>query len=134
LHRFPFYFFFFSVFVRNKLCAYSGSNFNALGCLEPKTSRISILDLHFYGYTNIILFGYLAICSHSLFQMWRSEFFFWRACVKRVSQVNGVSQETCRDFGHLSYGLASTFNVAETALIQGVDLYTPNADRLLVGG
>jgi hypothetical protein len=41
-----------------------------------------------------------------------------------------VSQETCRDFGHVAYGLASTFNVAETALIQGVDLFSPNLKRL----
>lgn len=46
------------------------------------------------------------------------------------ASVNGVSQETCRDFGHMSYGLASTFNAAETARAQGVDLYTPNKGRL----
>ena len=55
---------------------------------------------------------------------------YWYGQLVFNSSVNGVSQETCRDFGHLSYGLASTFNVAETALIQGVDLYTANADRL----
>lgn len=46
------------------------------------------------------------------------------------ASVDGVSQETCRDFGHTAYGLAATFNVAETALLQGVDLYTPNLKRL----
>lgn len=46
------------------------------------------------------------------------------------ASVDGVCQETCRDFGHMSYGLASTFNVAETAWIQGLDLYTPNTERL----
>eukprot|EP00040_Diaphanoeca_grandis_P025941 m.144504 g.144504 ORF g.144504 m.144504 type:complete len:412 (+) comp30378_c0_seq2:12-1247(+) len=55
---------------------------------------------------------------------------YWYNQVVFNSSVDGVSQETCRDFGHLSYGLSSTFNVAETALIQGVDLYTPNAKRL----
>ena len=30
----------------------------------------------------------------------------------------------------MAYGHASTFNVAETALIQGVDLYLPNLKRL----
>lgn len=39
------------------------------------------------------------------------------------STSDGVSQETCRDFAHLQYGVASSFNAAETALIQGVDLY-----------
>jgi hypothetical protein len=55
----------------------------------------------------------------------------WHGQVVFNSSVNGVCQETCRDFGHMSYGLASTFNVAETALLQGIDLYTPNADRLV---
>ena len=35
----------------------------------------------------------------------------------------GISQETCRDFGHTGYGLASTRHVLETALIQGNGLY-----------
>jgi len=55
---------------------------------------------------------------------------YWYNQVVFNASVDGVSQETCRDFGHLSYGLASTFNVAETALLQGVDLYTPHAARL----
>jgi hypothetical protein len=46
------------------------------------------------------------------------------------ASVNGVCQETCRDFGHLGYGLASTFNVAETARLQGIDLYGEQTDRL----
>ena len=59
-----------------------------------------------------------------------SPLFFTTAPTLSRHRVNGVSQETCRDFGHTAYGLASTFNVAETALIQGVDLYTPNLKRL----
>lgn len=38
--------------------------------------------------------------------------------------VNGLTQETCRDFVHTGYGIASISNVAETARIQGNDLYT----------
>ena len=34
---------------------------------------------------------------------------------------HGMVEETCRDFAHTSCGLASTFNVAETALIQGLE-------------
>jgi len=60
----------------------------------------------------------------------RCERAFWYNQVTFNASVNGVCQETCRDFGHTSYGLASTFNVAETALLQGVDLYTENANRL----
>jgi hypothetical protein len=55
---------------------------------------------------------------------------YWYNQLVFNSSVDGVSQETCRDFGHTAYGLAATFNVAETALIQGLDLYTPNLKRL----
>jgi hypothetical protein len=37
--------------------------------------------------------------------------------------VNGLTQETCRDFVHTGYGIASISNVAETSRIQGTDLY-----------
>jgi hypothetical protein len=38
--------------------------------------------------------------------------------------VNGLTQETCRDFVHTGYGIASIADVAETSRIQGTDLYT----------
>ena len=44
--------------------------------------------------------------------------------------VDGVAQETCRDFGHTEYGLASTIAVAETAFQQGLDLYKEHSKRL----
>ncbi|GAA2405448.1 alginate lyase family protein [Actinomadura vinacea] len=44
--------------------------------------------------------------------------------------VNGLSQETCRDFGHTGWGIAAAAHVAETAWHQGVDLYTEIKDRL----
>lgn len=37
---------------------------------------------------------------------------------------NGIAQETCRDFVHTGYGLSSISHVAETARIQGNDLYS----------
>lgn len=37
---------------------------------------------------------------------------------------NGIAQETCRDFTHTGYGLSSISHVAETARIQGNDLYS----------
>jgi hypothetical protein len=37
--------------------------------------------------------------------------------------VDGVSQETCRDFGHAQYGISGSVDAAETAGIQGVNLY-----------
>ncbi|MFC0139785.1 hypothetical protein ACFFJN_06730 [Erwinia mallotivora] len=40
----------------------------------------------------------------------------------QIPLVNGLSQETCRDLGHVSWGLAALANGAETARIQGVDL------------
>jgi len=44
---------------------------------------------------------------------------------------NGICQETCRDFGHVQMGLASLINAAETAYIQGVDLYSEAQERLV---
>jgi Alginate lyase len=46
------------------------------------------------------------------------------------SSVDGISQETCRDFGHAQYGLAGALDAAETARIQGTDLYEEAKDRL----
>jgi hypothetical protein len=37
--------------------------------------------------------------------------------------VDGVSQETCRDFGHAQYGISGSLDAAETAGIQGLNLY-----------
>ncbi|MCX2889708.1 MULTISPECIES: alginate lyase family protein [unclassified Pseudomonas] len=37
--------------------------------------------------------------------------------------IEGMNVESCRDFAHTAYGLAATINVAETALLQGIDLY-----------
>jgi hypothetical protein len=44
--------------------------------------------------------------------------------------VDGLSQETCRDFGHTMYGLAAAVNAAEIAYHQGLDLYAEQARRL----
>jgi hypothetical protein len=44
---------------------------------------------------------------------------------------NGTSQETCRDLDHVQYGLAAMMNGAETARIQGVDLYREQAERIV---
>ncbi|SEG95316.1 Alginate lyase [Nonomuraea solani] len=44
--------------------------------------------------------------------------------------VNGLAQETCRDFGHTGWGIAAAVHVAETARHQGLDLYTEAKDRL----
>lgn len=43
----------------------------------------------------------------------------------------GTSQETCRDMDHVQYGLAAMMNGAETARIQGVDLYLEQAPRIV---
>lgn len=44
--------------------------------------------------------------------------------------VNGLSQETCRDLGHTAWGLSALAHVAETAWIQGVDLYSEVRKRM----
>jgi hypothetical protein len=44
--------------------------------------------------------------------------------------MDGVAQETCRNFKHVGYSLAATAHIAETAWHQGVDLYRDVKDRL----
>jgi hypothetical protein len=46
------------------------------------------------------------------------------------SGFEGLTQETCRDFVHVGYGIASIADFAETTRIQGQDLYPEVADRL----
>jgi hypothetical protein len=43
---------------------------------------------------------------------------------------DGLAQETCRDLSHVQYGFAGIINAAETALLQGVDLYAEESERL----
>ena len=45
------------------------------------------------------------------------------------SSVDGISQETCRDFGHAQYSISGALDAAETAHIQGVDLYNDTASN-----
>jgi len=56
----------------------------------------------------------------------------WNGQTQFDAHTSGVTQETCRDTGHVQMALAATFNAAETAYIQGEDLYTPSAVRLTV--
>jgi hypothetical protein len=44
--------------------------------------------------------------------------------------VDGLAQETCRDFVHTGYGLANIAHVAETTRIQGNDLWPALATRM----
>lgn len=46
---------------------------------------------------------------------------YWNG--QQVFPVDGISQETCRDFAHTSYGVASISHVAETTRIQGINLW-----------
>jgi len=55
----------------------------------------------------------------------------WNGQTVFNSSVDGVCQETCRDFGHTEYGIASATHVAETAYIQGVNLYELEQKRLV---
>jgi hypothetical protein len=47
--------------------------------------------------------------------------------------VDGLGQETCRDYGHLTGGFAALINAAETAHLQGIDLYGAEARRIVAG-
>ncbi|MFJ3580864.1 alginate lyase family protein [Streptomyces sp. NPDC090127] len=44
--------------------------------------------------------------------------------------ADGITQETCRDFGHTGWGLAAAVHTAETSRIQGADLYPQVSERL----
>ena len=45
---------------------------------------------------------------------------------------DGLAQETCRDFDHTQFGIASAINAAETARLQDVNLYGEESKRLTV--
>src|SRR5262249_36539066 len=55
----------------------------------------------------------------------------WWGIANATGMTDGVSQETCRDLEHVQYGIAAAVNAAETAKIQGTDLY---ADTQTKGG
>lgn len=55
---------------------------------------------------------------------------YWYNQTTFNASVDGVCQETCRDFGHTQFGLSSTMYIAETAFIQGIDLYQEEEPRL----
>ncbi|WP_440073640.1 alginate lyase family protein [Streptosporangium sp. OZ121] len=44
--------------------------------------------------------------------------------------MDGLTQETCRDFTHTGYGLSAISHFAETTRIQGQDLYPEISERL----
>ncbi|MCG5217278.1 FG-GAP repeat domain-containing protein, partial [Streptosporangium sp. KLBMP 9127] len=52
---------------------------------------------------------------------------YWKG---QTTFVDGLAQETCRDFWHTGWGIAAISHVAETARIQGVDLYAKAKHRL----
>ncbi|MFD5099537.1 alginate lyase family protein [Streptomyces albidochromogenes] len=52
---------------------------------------------------------------------------YWQG---QTTFVNGLTQETCRDFTHTGYGLSAIGHIAETSRIQGQDLYPEVAERL----
>ncbi len=60
---------------------------------------------------------------------------FWGGLAGPQTQflADGMGQEACRDFHHLEYGFAGIVDTAETALIQGVDLYTEQGPRIVAG-
>jgi Alginate lyase len=51
----------------------------------------------------------------------------------QAAMFQGLGQETCRDMSHVQYGLAGIINAAETAHLQGIDLYGEQAERLQAG-
>lgn len=48
-----------------------------------------------------------------------------------TDRTNGITKETCRDFGHVEMTLASVAYGAETGLLQGLDLYGEMRERIV---
>jgi hypothetical protein len=55
----------------------------------------------------------------------------WNGQAVFNTATSGVTQETCRDTQHVGLAMAATFNAAETAYIQGTDLYVVEQTRLI---
>lgn len=55
---------------------------------------------------------------------------FWHG--QQIFPQNGIVQETCRDMTHTGMGLSSISHVAETAQIQGTDLYSGDVGNRLM--
>jgi hypothetical protein len=55
---------------------------------------------------------------------------YWQG---QTTYVDGLAQETCRDFGHTGWGLDAAVHAAETARLQGVDLYGEQRERITKG-
>lgn len=53
--------------------------------------------------------------------------------VTNLQFVDGHAQETCRDMVHTSMGIGSMISAAETARLQGVDLYGEEQERIVKG-
>ena len=53
---------------------------------------------------------------------------YWQG---QTTYMDGLCQETCRDLGHVQYGLSAMINAAETARIQGVDLIAAESKRIV---
>jgi len=65
--------------------------------------------------------------DETLFNTWVAD---WKYYTPIYVLDNGQCKETCRDQHHVVYGLEGVFQGAETAWIQGVDLYSLEKARL----
>ena len=55
----------------------------------------------------------------------------WRGGAKDIVLVDGISNETCRDLVHMQMGFGTLIYGAQTAWIQGVDLFKEGANRIV---
>jgi len=55
---------------------------------------------------------------------------YWNAPTR---YVDGLEGETCRDASHMAMGLGAALSTAETASLQGLDLYGEQRQRLVTG-
>jgi hypothetical protein len=85
-------------------------------------TAMSIFAARVPAYIYLTSDGPLPIPAHGIQTDPASIIKYWNG--QTIYNTSGITQESCRDFAHTSYGISSMSHVAETARIQGNDLWT----------
>lgn len=84
-------------------------------------TAMSIFAARVPAYIYLTSDGPLPIPGHGIKTDPASIIKYWNG--QTIYNTSGITQETCRDFTHTSYGISSISHVAESARIQGNDLW-----------
>jgi hypothetical protein len=85
------------------------------------THAMSLYAARVPAYIYLTSDGPLPVPAHGIKNTTAAIIKYWNG--QTTFPVDGITQETCRDFAHTSYGISSIGHVAETARIQGNDLW-----------